>query len=381
MFTLKKRGSDAPPPRFLSQSYEQPSYKRRASVGSSTPQPKRTLISTPSISPNRHTTNKTIENNDMRVLQLYIELLTPSQVNKRQLYKESWKGIAWQLRHQIWKMLIGQIPFDQTKKKESLNQSRADYISMKCKLLHNLSISEKLHQVQIQKDLVRSDKESPFLFNSRIQTMMENILLVWALRHPACGYVQGMNDLLVPFVYVYLLDYIYDNNMPSKLIDSLNDNIILDVEADSYYGLDVVLSRIQDNYTFEQQGIINKIEKMEKIVEIISPTLYNHLKDIGVMFIQFAFRWLNCCLLREFKLTTALRLWDSYLAVEDGTGFSELNLYCCVSLLTHFEKTLLTLDFSEALQFLQHLPTEDWNEENIQILVSQAYIFQKFKSY
>ncbi|KAL7719792.1 Rab-GAP TBC domain-containing protein [Entamoeba marina] len=98
------------------------------------------------------------------------------------------------------------------------------------------------------------------------------------------------------------------------------------------------------------------------------------------MFIQFAFRWLNCCLLREFKLTTALRLWDSYLAVEDGTGFSELNLYCCVSILTHFEKKLMGMDFSETLQFLQHLPTENWGEENIQILVSQAYIYQKFQS-
>ena len=37
--------------------------------------------------------------------------------------------------------------------------------------------------------------------------LMENILLVWALRHPACGYVQGMNDLLVPFIYVNMTEY------------------------------------------------------------------------------------------------------------------------------------------------------------------------------
>ena len=36
---------------------------------------------------------------------------------------------------------------------------------------------------------------------------MENVLLVWALRHPACGYVQGMNDLLVPFIYVNMTEY------------------------------------------------------------------------------------------------------------------------------------------------------------------------------
>lgn len=30
--------------------------------------------------------------------------------------------------------------------------------------------------------------------------MLERILYVWSVRHPASGYVQGMNDLLTPII-------------------------------------------------------------------------------------------------------------------------------------------------------------------------------------
>lgn len=33
---------------------------------------------------------------------------------------------------------------------------------------------------------------------------MERILYIWAIRHPASGYVQGINDLLTPLYVVFL---------------------------------------------------------------------------------------------------------------------------------------------------------------------------------
>jgi hypothetical protein len=41
----------------------------------------------------------------------------------------------------------------------------------------------------------------------RIQSL-ERILYVWAIRHPASGYVQGINDLVTPFFQVFLSAYI-----------------------------------------------------------------------------------------------------------------------------------------------------------------------------
>jgi len=40
------------------------------------------------------------------------------------------------------------------------------------------------------------------------QEMFERILYIWAMRHPASGYVQGINDLVTPFFVVFLQDLI-----------------------------------------------------------------------------------------------------------------------------------------------------------------------------
>ena len=37
---------------------------------------------------------------------------------------------------------------------------------------------------------------------------LERILYVWAIRHPASGYVQGINDLVTPFFQVFLSAYV-----------------------------------------------------------------------------------------------------------------------------------------------------------------------------
>lgn len=43
------------------------------------------------------------------------------------------------------------------------------------------------------------------LFQQKIvQELFERILFIWSIRHPASGYVQGINDLVTPFFIVFL---------------------------------------------------------------------------------------------------------------------------------------------------------------------------------
>ncbi|ELP84653.1 hypothetical protein EIN_173180 [Entamoeba invadens IP1] len=347
--------------------------KKRSSVGNISPLAKTTIINSPIDSPRSE--GERDEDNFCR-LQSFIDALSPSFINKRHLQKLSWKGIAWQLRHKVWKVLLGQLPLDQNKQASTLQSMRENYKTTRERMLKEIYNYEQSHLVQIRKDLVRPNKDISFLLNSTIQKMMENVLMVWALRHPACGYVQGMSDIVVPLVYVYLTEYTYDEALTDDRIQRIPETILLWCEADIYYGFDMLMMRIQDHYTLDQQGIMEKLKRMEVLVSNFAPDLYQHLKSAGVIFIQFAFRWINCCLLREFSLKSAVRLWDSYISVEDGNGFGELNLYCCVSLLTYFKSDLMKMDFSEMLQFLQHLPTENWGDEEIQALVSQAFVYQ-----
>jgi hypothetical protein len=52
-----------------------------------------------------------------------------------------------------------------------------------------------------------------------------------------------------------------------------------------------------------------------------------HLEGNGVEFYQFAFRWMNCLLMRELPFQLVIRLWDTCLAERDGC----VSLFCSIS--------------------------------------------------
>ena len=48
--------------------------------------------------------------------------------------------------------------------------------------------------------------------------------------------------------------------------------------------------------------------------EAVDPApLYAHLESQNVEFMQFAFRWMNCLLMREITVQNTIRMWDTYL--------------------------------------------------------------------
>lgn len=45
----------------------------------------------------------------------------------------------------------------------------------------------------------------------------------------------------------------------------------------------------------------------------LAAPLAAHLEAENVEFIQFAFRWMNCLLMREISVQNTIRMWDTYL--------------------------------------------------------------------
>jgi hypothetical protein len=124
-----------------------------------------------------------------------------------------------------------------------------------------------------------------------VQELFERILFIWAIRHPASGYVQGINDLVTPFFVVFLSEFI-DNGNPQISLIILNNSIVdieienFDisslpeinrkiVEADSYWATSHLLEGIQDNYTFAQPGIQYKVRTLEELVKRIDGLFEN----------------------------------------------------------------------------------------------------------
>src|SRR5690606_33587958 len=66
--------------------------------------------------------------------------------------------------------------------------------------------AETLRQILV--DLPRTCPELPFFHQPPVQRSMERILYLWSIRHPASGYVQGINDLLTPLFVVFMSVYV-----------------------------------------------------------------------------------------------------------------------------------------------------------------------------
>ncbi len=63
-----------------------------------------------------------------------------------------------------------------------------------------------------------------------------------------------------------------------------------------------------------------------------------HLEAEGVEFLQFAFRWVNCLVVREVPFQLAPRLWDTYLA--EGPRLKEFLIYVLAAFLLQWKDTL-----------------------------------------
>ena len=71
---------------------------------------------------------------------------------------------------------------------------------------------------------------------------------------------------------------------------------------------------------------------------LLSPSaaLYAHLQSENVEFMQFAFRWMNCLLMREISVQNTIRMWDTYLV-----GSSFLILICSAKTQSLTDRILL----------------------------------------
>lgn len=86
------------------------------------------------------------------------------------------------------------------------------------------------------------------------------------MRHPSSGYVQGLNDIVTPFIIVFLSDYVKLDLQKLGLPEDFNEvtkeqfNI---VEADSYWCFCKILDRILDNYTSSWPGIQKSFSRLK----------------------------------------------------------------------------------------------------------------------
>ncbi|XP_065410864.1 TBC1 domain family member 22A isoform X9 [Chrysemys picta bellii] len=306
-------------------------------------------------------------------LDKFKQLLAGPNTNLDELRKLSWSGIPKQVRPITWKLLSGYLPANVDRREGTLQRKRKEYFAFIEQYYD--SRNDENHQDtyrQIHIDIPRMNPESLRL-QPKVTEIFERILFIWAIRHPASGYVQGINDLVTPFFVVFVCEYIAEEGGVENFdVSSLPEEVLQNIEADSYWCMSKLLDGIQDNYTFAQPGIQKKVKMLEELVSRIDEQVHRHLDQHEVKYLQFAFRWMNNLLMREVPLRCTIRLWDTYQS--EPEGFSHFHLYVCAAFLVRWRKEILEeRDFQELLIFLQNLPTMHWGNEDISVLLAEAY--------
>ncbi|KAM6425466.1 TBC1 domain family member 22A [Rhynochetos jubatus] len=305
-------------------------------------------------------------------LDKFKQLLAGPNTNLEELRKLSWSGIPKRVRPIAWKLLSGYLPANVDRRESTLKRKRKEYFAFVEQYYD--SRNDENHQDtyrQIHIDIPRMSPEVLRL-QPKVTEVFERILFIWAIRHPASGYVQGINDLVTPFFVVFVCEYIEEEEVENFDVSSLPEEVLQNIEADSYWCMSKLLDGIQDNYTFAQPGIQKKVKMLEELVSRIDEQVHRHLDQHEVKYLQFAFRWMNNLLMREVPLRCTIRLWDTYQS--EPEGFSHFHLYVCAAFLVRWRKEILEeKDFQELLIFLQNLPTVHWGNEEISVLLAEAY--------
>lgn len=377
----------------------------------------------------RSVLQKRIPNNASQLMQMDLLLLHECPAIE-DLRKCAWKGCSPKNRAQVWRLLLGHEPLEYRLRHSTLDMKRnayREYVRLlyapegaaevelskqvkRCRLIQRqyehetdeMRNREKSHPHvnkfqkfveysdyamktlhQIEMDLPRTHPEIPIFHVPEVRNPMRRILYLYGMLNPSRNYVQGMNELLTPVVVVFLSSYLkHANNKGIEsflnregLCDLLTEQELMEAEADAFWTFSLIVSCIEDNFTAEQTGILRRIARLEEIVKCVDPLLARHLARNGNEFIQFSYRWMNCLLMRELPFTLVVKLWDALFAEEDG--LADLQVYFCAAMITRFRGELLTKGFEDCIMFLQHLPTGEWKTSDVDVLLSQAYIWKQ----
>ncbi|XP_026102663.1 TBC1 domain family member 22B isoform X2 [Carassius auratus] len=305
-------------------------------------------------------------------LDKFKQLLASPNTDLEELRKHSWSGIPREVRPVTWRLLSGYLPANRERRDLVLQRKREEYYAFIEQYYH--SRTDENHRDtyrQIHIDIPRTNPLIPLFQQPLVQEVFERILFIWAIRHPASGYVQGINDLVTPFFVVFLSEFV-EEDVENFEMASLPQDTQRNIEADSFWCMSKLLDGIQDNYTFAQPGIQIKVKALEELVSRIDEDVHVHFQKCEVEYLQFAFRWMNNLLMRELPLRCTIRLWDTYQA--ESEGFSHFHLYVCAAFLIKWRKEILsTLDFQNLLMLLQNLPTIHWGNEEVGLLLAEAY--------
>ena len=128
---------------------------------------------------------------------------------------------------------------------------------------------------------------------------------------------------------------------------------------------------MKQNFLKGFDGVNELLKKLRNIIELADSELLKQLEENDIQLFHFGFRWILCLLLREFPVNLSIKLLDYYLTEDTPPG--EFCVYLAATLFLKFSFKIKSLKKEQIVIYLQNLPTSGWGEQDIKMLVSEAF--------
>ena len=148
----------------------------------------------------------------------------------------------------------------------------------------------------VKRDAERTDVHIEFYRGASNQNVRKliNIVVTYVQEHPNVSYTQGMTDMLSPLLYV------------------MND------EADTYICFSCLLQPVQENFSPQCEGALEKIEVLKHLCEVLAPDLYHYLQQLDQDAFTLCFGMVLIECRREFPFKDSINLLEVIIASRYG---------------------------------------------------------------
>ncbi len=243
-------------------------------------------------------------------------------------------------------------------------------------------------RAQIARDAARTHPGLAFFAGAgpaspRRRAALARALYVTARLNKGVGYVQGMNELLAPLLYVFATEPAEPAG-PAGASGNAGTDLDRDAaaaeahaaasaaaaeaeaEADAFFALLDLLGTFRDLFlpsldAAAEGGVLAALAAHGATLRRHDARLAAHLERLQVAPQFYCLRWSTTLLAQDFPLPDVLRLWDFLIgdgAAAPGGRADALRRLCAAAVLGA-RRELLAADFAGAVKLLQALPAAD----------------------
>eukprot|EP01084_Bolivina_argentea_P154433 269204_1 len=141
--------------------------------------------------------NERLARKNLNRVNLLTKLLSDNELDIRSIRTACWRGIPKCMRASIWKLLLGYIP-----------SKRNEYY---CLIERHKSEETNKIVDQIAENIARASHELKLFQIPSIFNLLSRALYLWTVTHTAARYAYDINDLILPFVYTFLDEFLIQN--------------------------------------------------------------------------------------------------------------------------------------------------------------------------